>query len=125
MFSFFISLGLLCSVLGIGGGELFGPFLLSMRVIPQVSSSTTSLMSCVTSMYNIVDHIMTGNMPYVDGVILFLVGKYIYILYKSLSFRCCCWGNWEIQCFTFGKETGPAFFASIYSLSDIIPIILG
>jgi uncharacterized membrane protein YfcA len=37
--------GVLCSLLGIGGGELVGPLLLTLGVIPQVSSATTSFMS--------------------------------------------------------------------------------
>lgn len=67
-------IGITCSLLGIGGGELFGPFLLSMKVLPQVSSATTSIMSMISSCNNIIHHMVLGSFPYESAGILFLVG---------------------------------------------------
>ena len=67
-------IGITCSLLGLGGGELFGPFLLSMKVLPQVSSATTSIMSMISSCNNIIHHMATGSIPYEAAGILFLVG---------------------------------------------------
>jgi len=66
--------GIACSLLGIGGGELFGPVMLTMKIIPQVSSGTTSLMSLISSINNIIHHIVIEDLPYLSGLILFGVG---------------------------------------------------
>ena len=61
-------------MLGIGGGELFGPYLLSMKIIPQVSSATTSLMSLISSTNNIIHHLILNDFDITAGSILFMVG---------------------------------------------------
>jgi hypothetical protein len=35
-------IGVICSLLGVGGGEMYGPLMLAYHVMPQVSSATTS-----------------------------------------------------------------------------------
>lgn len=67
-------IGSLCSLLGIGGGELMGPLLLGLKVLPQVSSATTSFMSLLTSSSIIVHYGILGQIPYAWGVIVFLIG---------------------------------------------------
>jgi len=64
--------GIVCSLLGIGGGELFGPFMLTMGIIPQVSSATTSAMA--SAINNIVHNVVLDTLPVVPGLILFGVG---------------------------------------------------
>eukprot|EP01034_Spumella_vulgaris_P029346 gene29346-36382_t len=47
-------IGIICSLLGIGGGELFGPLMLSYGILPQVSSATTSMLSLLNTGSNVV-----------------------------------------------------------------------
>lgn len=54
--------GILCSLLGIGGGELMGPLLLTYHVLPQVSTATTSMLSLLTTANNIVHYGIMGKM---------------------------------------------------------------
>jgi hypothetical protein len=48
--------------------------MLLMKVIPQVSSATTSLMSLISASNNIVHHSIIGSLPFESGIILFGVG---------------------------------------------------
>lgn len=72
--AFFI--GTVCSLLGIGGGELLGPLMLSYGVIPQVSSATTSIMSFMTTSSNLIQKGIKGEIPYGTGAILFFIGVF-------------------------------------------------
>jgi hypothetical protein len=42
-------IGVLCSVLGIGGGELLGPALVALQIRPEIIAPTTALMSLFNS----------------------------------------------------------------------------
>lgn len=66
--------GIMCSLLGIGGGELMGPLLLSYHLLPQVSTGTTSMMSFLTSANNIVHYAILGKIDVKVGGILYGVG---------------------------------------------------
>jgi uncharacterized membrane protein YfcA len=72
VFSFFI--GILCSLLGIGGGELMGPLLLSMKIKPQVSSATTSVMSLLSSSLAVIHFIIRGTASFEWTAIAFCIG---------------------------------------------------
>jgi uncharacterized membrane protein YfcA len=52
--------GILTSLLGIGGGELLGPLFLAYHMLPQVSTATTSMMSLLNSANNIVHYAVLG-----------------------------------------------------------------
>jgi len=67
-------IGILCSLLGIGGGELMGPLLLSLKVLPQVSSATTSLMSLLNSSLTVLHFAIVGNMQFECMAICFSIG---------------------------------------------------
>lgn len=67
-------IGILCSLLGIGGGELMGPLLLSMGVLPLVSSATTSFMSFMSSSSNILHYAIQGKIDYKWAVLCFAIG---------------------------------------------------
>ena len=56
IFAFLI--GVMCSLLGIGGGELMGPLMLTLGVLPQVSSATTSAMSMASSCMNLIHYFL-------------------------------------------------------------------
>ena len=61
-------------MIGIGGGELYGPYFLTLHVLPQVSSATTSLMSLVSYVNNIVHHLLLRDFDQSAGAVLFFVG---------------------------------------------------
>lgn len=52
--------GIFCALLGIGGGELMGPYLLAHHVLPQISSATTSFMSLSSSSSSVLHHFVLG-----------------------------------------------------------------
>lgn len=67
-------IGILCSLLGIGGGELMGPYLLSLKIIPIVSTATTSMMTFFTSTSSLIAYGIEGKIPLNWGLYLFGVG---------------------------------------------------
>jgi len=67
-------IGIMCSLLGIGGGELMGPLLLSYKVMPQVSTATTSMMSLITTCSNILHYAILGKINYSWGAAVFATG---------------------------------------------------
>ena len=71
--AFFI--GILCTTLGIGGGELMGPLLLSLRVLPQVVSATTSTMSFINTSSNLVHYAILGQVSAASFWAFFAVGS--------------------------------------------------
>lgn len=72
LFSFFI--GIACSLLGIGGGELFGPLLLSYKLLPEVSSATTSMFSFLVTSSSLVYYISMDEFPFPSGLWGFGIG---------------------------------------------------
>lgn len=70
--SFFI--GILCSWLGIGTAELSGPLLLNLKVIPLVSSATTSAMSLLYTSSTILHYGIQGDVNYSYAVISLCIG---------------------------------------------------
>jgi Sulfite exporter TauE/SafE len=67
-------IGILSSLLGIGGGELLGPVLLSLQIMPTVSTATTSVLEAATSLITILSSIATGILPYDTACIFLAVG---------------------------------------------------
>ena len=66
--------GIICSLLGIGGSELIGPLLLSMGVLPQVSAATTSFLSFFTTLAILINDGAKGSLDYNVGGILLPIG---------------------------------------------------
>ena len=66
--------GILCSLLGIGGGELIGPLFLMLELLPQVGAASTSLMSCSNAALNIIHYFFLGTLRYDWFLLCFLVG---------------------------------------------------
>ena len=78
-FSFMIPLfafvvGILSSLLGIGGGELMGPMLLQLGVLPTVSPATTSLMSFLNTSSSFIHYLTLGEVPYAYAAWVFGIG---------------------------------------------------
>ena len=67
-------MGILCSLLGIGGGELMGPLLLTLKVLPQVTSATISMMSLLNSSSTILHYGILGEINYKLAAITFSIG---------------------------------------------------
>jgi uncharacterized membrane protein YfcA len=67
-------IGVLCTLLGIGGGELMGPLLYSLRVLPQVVSATTSTMSFINTSSNLVHYALLGQIKPGEFIIFSAVG---------------------------------------------------
>ena len=67
-------IGVICSMLGLGGGEIFSPMILSYGVIPQVTSGTTATMSLLNSLTEVIRDITEGTIQPDVGVIIFGVG---------------------------------------------------
>lgn len=68
------TIGVMCSLLGIGGGELMGPLLLSYNVLPQVSTGTTSMMSLINTCANILHYAILNKINYTWAVSVFFTG---------------------------------------------------
>jgi len=67
-------IGMLCTLLGIGGGELMGPLLLSLGSLPQVVSATTSSMSFLNTSSNIVHYAILGQIQPEFFAVFFSIG---------------------------------------------------
>ncbi len=67
-------IGVICTLLGVGGGELYGPLMLTYGVMPQVSSGTTSMMSFLNTVPSIIRYAVLGTINYKVGAILFVIG---------------------------------------------------
>jgi uncharacterized membrane protein YfcA len=52
--------GILSTLLGIGGGELMGPLFLTYHLLPMVSTATTSMMSLLNTANNIIHYGIAG-----------------------------------------------------------------
>lgn len=67
-------IGVVCSMLGIGGGELMSPLILSYHVTPQVTSATTAVMSFLNTFSNLIRSSLRRDYPLGPGMILIIVG---------------------------------------------------
>jgi uncharacterized membrane protein YfcA len=70
--SYFV--GVVCSMLGIGGGEIFSPIILSCGVIPEVTSATTATMSFLNTLTQMLRNISKGVLPLDLGLLFFGIG---------------------------------------------------
>lgn len=68
-------IGIMCTTLGIGGGELMGPLLLSLKVLPQVVSATTSTMSFINTSSNLVHYALLGEIGVASFFTFFAIGS--------------------------------------------------
>ena len=67
-------IGIMCSLLGIGGGELMGPLLLTYKVMPQVSTATTAMMSLINASSNTLHYAILGEIDYLWAAGVFVTG---------------------------------------------------
>ena len=67
-------IGTISVLLGIGGGELMGPLLLTMNVTPDVVAATLPLMSFLTQSSSLVHYMTLGDVPYTYASIMWAIG---------------------------------------------------
>ncbi len=67
-------IGVITSLLGIGGGELMGPMLYMLGVLPLVTSATIALMSLVNTSSSIIHYMFLNDVDYSTASILFVIG---------------------------------------------------
>ena len=79
-------IGILCSLLGIGGGELMGPLMLFMGFLPQVQSATTSVMSLAIAVINTIHYGVEGRLNWSWSLYLFSAGLLGGVAGRRLSF---------------------------------------
>jgi uncharacterized membrane protein YfcA len=89
-------IGVLSALLGIGGGELTGPLLLYLGLLPIVSSSTTSALSFMSSSSNVLHYSLRREIDGYWGLGFFVIGMvggffgrrmllYLIAIYKRTS----------------------------------------
>lgn len=69
-----LTVGVLTSLLGIGGGEIIGPLLLSLHVLPQVTSATIAMMSGLSTFALVISDSLEGEVNYNFFGVLFAIG---------------------------------------------------
>lgn len=67
-------IGIICNLIGIGGGELLSPLMLSFHIVPQVTSATSASMSCLNTFSSVLKSVAGGDVDYGAGVILIWIG---------------------------------------------------
>lgn len=67
-------IGILTSLLGIGGGELINPMLLILGVSADVTTATVSLMSFLNTSSNLIHYLTLGDFPILYALWLLLLG---------------------------------------------------
>ncbi|RYH15795.1 hypothetical protein EON65_31110 [archaeon] len=82
---FTLGIGIVCALLGIGGGELFGPMMLHNHLSPVVTSATSSTLGLFNSLALVIRYIVQDEMSYNTGVILFFVGFFGGLLGRQLG----------------------------------------
>lgn len=68
------SIGVLTAILGFGGGELIGPYLLQLHVQPIVSTATSGMMSFLNTGLSLVHYGILGKVDYGPSGILVAIG---------------------------------------------------
>ena len=108
-------IGILCSLLGIGGGELMGPLMLSLGFLPQVTSATTSAMSLMNSALNIVHYMIIGELDGKWALYLFFTGLVGGVAGRKLSiYVSSTWGRPSVTVFMLGI----ILFFSVFLMVD-------
>lgn len=69
-----VFIGIICSLLGIGGGELLSPLMLSYHIIPQVVSATSASLSFLNTLSLVIRAFVEKDVDIGAAVILFVIG---------------------------------------------------
>jgi uncharacterized membrane protein YfcA len=68
------SIGMLTALLGFGGGELIGPYLLHLRIQPLVSTATSGMISFLNTTLSLIHYAILGKVHYDTSGVLFVLG---------------------------------------------------
>lgn len=68
------SIGLLTALLGFGGGELIGPYLLHLHIPPLVSTSTSGMISFLNTGLSLIHYGILGKVQYAQSAVVFVIG---------------------------------------------------
>lgn len=68
------SIGLLTALLGFGGGELIGPYLLHLQIQPLVSTATSGMISFLNTTLSLIHYAILGKVHFGRSAILFCLG---------------------------------------------------
>ena len=68
------SIGVLTAMLGFGGGELIGPYLLHLRIPPLVSTSTSGMISFLNTGLSLIHYGILGKVKFAESAVLFVIG---------------------------------------------------
>jgi uncharacterized membrane protein YfcA len=88
---FAFCVGITSALLGIGGGELMGPLLLRLKVLPLVSSATVPVMSLLNTSSSIIHYMTIDAFDYEKSVIMFIIGALGGLTGRSLAIRLTSW----------------------------------
>ncbi len=91
--------GVICVLLGLGGAELMAPILLHLKILPVVSSASTSLLSLLFTSSSLLHYALQDKIMYGSSAIMWIIGMlggltgrtfalYILSRYKRASFIC-------------------------------------
>eukprot|EP01035_Chromulina_nebulosa_P022427 gene22427-29041_t len=78
------NIGITSALLGIGGGELMGPLLLKLKVLPQVSSATVPVMSLLNTSSSIIHYMTIDEFPYLAAFYTSIIGALVGVLVLSI-----------------------------------------
>jgi uncharacterized membrane protein YfcA len=67
-------IGLLTALLGFGGGELIGPYLLHLKIQPLVSTSTSGMISFLNTTLSLIHYAILGKVNYIPSIGIFVIG---------------------------------------------------
>jgi len=68
------SIGVLTAMLGFGGGELIGPYLLHLHIPPLVSTSTSGMISFLNTGLSLIHYGILGKVKFAESAVLFVIG---------------------------------------------------
>jgi uncharacterized membrane protein YfcA len=68
------TIGVLTALLGFGGGELLGPYLLHNKVAPVVSTATSGMLSLLNTALNVIHYAVLGRVQFAPSAGMFALG---------------------------------------------------
>jgi len=80
-----VGAGILAAMLGIGGGMILSPLMLSLGVLPEVTSATSTFMILVTSLSAMTQYLSMGELPLDYGVCFAAVGLVSAVVGQQLT----------------------------------------
>ncbi len=80
-------IGIICSLLGIGGGELLSPMMLSFHIIPQVVSATSGTLSFWNSLALVIRACVLGKVKGSEGVLAIIIGLFGGFIGRKIGLR--------------------------------------